>query len=216
MTFIETENLNLRVPSKENLSQWSEWINSPILRKTIPTTLLPKTTDMQWSWIENELKSNNRILLEICSKINNGFLGVISLSHIDYKKRSAQISTISPNQKSSKDRFCVYEARRALVDYSFCELSISKIWGTMLYPENESFMINNMCIGFEIEGITHNYHWHNNKPKIAVNYFLTETMFKKKNIMKYRLSDLLDKNFRNQNQKKLSNIVSSLLIDENK
>ena len=216
MTFIETENLNLRVPSKENLSQWSKWINSPFLRKTIPTILLPKTVDMQWSWIENELKSNNRILLEICSKINNSFLGVVSLSNIDYKKRSAQIATISPIQKSLKDRFCVYEARRALVNYSFIELSISKVYGDMIYPENESFLVNNMCIGFEIEGITHNFIWHNNEPKIAVNYFLTDTIFKKKKIMKYGLSDLLDKKFRNQNKKKLSNIVSSLLIDEHK
>ena len=99
MIFIETENLNLQVPSKDNLSQWCEWINSSDVRKTVSSTLIPKTFDMQWNWIENELNSKSRILLEICDKIDNVFLGVVSLSTIDYEKRSAQISTISPLKK---------------------------------------------------------------------------------------------------------------------
>ena len=79
MNFIQTENFNLQVPSKDNLIKWTELINSPEVRKTILSTLIPKTPDMQWSWLQNELNSKKRILLEICNKENNFFLGVISL-----------------------------------------------------------------------------------------------------------------------------------------
>ena len=47
MIFIETENLNLNVPSKDNLVQWSEWVNSANVRKTVLSTLIPKTKEMQ-------------------------------------------------------------------------------------------------------------------------------------------------------------------------
>ena len=104
MIFIETENLNLNVPSKDNLVQWSEWVNSEHVRKTVLSTLIPKTKEMQWKWIENELISKKRILLEICDKTNNDFLGVVSLSTINYEKRSAQISTIAPTKKNEKNK----------------------------------------------------------------------------------------------------------------
>ena len=136
MIFIETENLNLRVPSKENLNQWSEWINSPKIRNTVSSALIPKTQEMQWDWIQSELNSKTRILLEICDKKNNLFLGVVSLSTIDYVNRSAQISTISPIKKNEKNKYCVYEARRAILQYAFEKLSINKVYGGTLYPEN--------------------------------------------------------------------------------
>jgi RimJ/RimL family protein N-acetyltransferase len=212
MIFIETENLNLRVPSKENLDQWSEWINSPKIRGTISSTLIPKTKEMQWNWIENELNSKKRILLEICDKKNNLFLGVVSLSTINYENRSAQISTISPVKKNKENIHSVYEARRAILKYAFHELSINKVYAGTLYPDNKSYMIKNMCLGFEVEGIKHDSQWHNNQPKMSINYFITQSIFKKKKIMDTKIKDLLSKKNMNLNEKKLSKIVSFLQI----
>ena len=64
MIFIETENLYLKVPSRDNLAQWTQWINSPFVRETVHSTLLPKTIEMQWEWVKNELSSEKRIILE--------------------------------------------------------------------------------------------------------------------------------------------------------
>ena len=55
------------------------------------------------------------------------------------------------SKKNVKNKYCVYEARRAIVEYAFNHLSINKIYGAMIFPDNESFMVNNMCIGFEIK-----------------------------------------------------------------
>ncbi len=212
MIFIETENLNLRVPSKDNLNQWSEWINSPKIRGTVSSTLIPKTLEMQWDWIQSELNSKTRILLEIFNKKDNLFLGVVSLSTIDYVNRSAQISTISPIKKTANNRYCVYEARRAILKYAFEELSINKVYGRTLYPENKSYMIKNMCLGFEIEGIIHDSQWINNEPKMSLSYFMTRSIFQKKKIIDAKVSNLLSKKNRNFNEKKLSKIISFLQI----
>tara|TARA_B100001027_G_C16250455_1_gene324134 strand:+ start:308 stop:955 length:648 start_codon:yes stop_codon:yes gene_type:complete len=213
MIFIETDSLKLCVPSKKNLEVWTSWINSSFLRKTVPSTHFPKTIDMQWNWIQSELNSKKRMILEICDKSNDNFLGIVSLSQIDYQlKRSAQIATISPDIKTPKNRFCVYEARKALLEYSFNELSLNKIWGTMIYPENKSFMINNMCIGFEIEGINHDHSWQNNKPKLGINYFITRNIFEKKKLLEKKIDELLKKKDRINNEKKLNKIISSLHI----
>ena len=212
IVFIETENLNLCVPSKDNLSQWSEWINSSNVRETVPSTLFPKTPEMQWSWIQNELNSKSRILLEICDKTDNTFLGVVSLSAIDYEKRSAQISTISPLKKNQKNRHCIYESRRAILKYAFHELSINKVYAGTLYPENKSYMIKNMCLGFEIEGIDHDCEWRNNEPRMGLKYFITKSIFKKKKILDSTIDNLLSKKNLILNNKKLSKIISYLHV----
>ena len=94
MIFLETEKLNLCAPSKDNVQQWTNWVNSSFARNTIFNLKTPKTVDMQWNWIQSELNSNKRILLEMCDKQNNEFLGVISLSCIDYEKISTDCNSL--------------------------------------------------------------------------------------------------------------------------
>ena len=50
----------------------------------------------------------------------------------------------------------------------------------MAYPENKSFLINNMCMGFEVEGLNHARRWVNNKPLMNINYFITRSIFARK------------------------------------
>ena len=212
MNFIETENLHLRVPSKENLDKWTEWINSPKLRKTVSSTLIPSTSDMQWNWIQTELSSKTRLLLEFLDKSDNKFLGVVSLSTIDYVTRTAQISTISPDKKNKKNKYCVYEARRAILKYAFNELSINKVYAGTLFPDNKSYMIKNMCLGFEIEGIIHDSQWHNSKPKMTLSYFMTRSIFEKKKINDAKFEILFSEKNKKNNEKKLKKIISFLQV----
>lgn len=212
MTFLETKNLYLRVPSKENLDKWTQWINGPKLRKTISSTLTPSTTDMQWNWIQTELSSKTRLLLEFLDKADNKFLGVVSLSTIDRVTRTAQISTISPDKKNEKNKYCVYEARRAILKYAFNELSINKVYAGTLFPDNKSYMIKNMCLGFEVEGIRHDSQWHNNKPKMSLNYFITRSIFEKKKINDTKFEILFSEKNKKSNEKKLLKIISFLQV----
>ena len=71
------------------------------------------------------LNSNRKILLEICDKLTNEFLGVVSLPTINYQRRSAQIATLSPITKKVKNRYCVYEARRANIFIDLTNLIVS-------------------------------------------------------------------------------------------
>ena len=212
MIFIETENLYLKVPSRDNLAQWTQWINSPFVRETVHSTLLPKTIEMQWEWVKNELSSEKRIILEICDKVDNSFIGITSLSNINHKARSAQIAAISPFKKNKKSQYIIYEARIAILNYAFKQLSLNKVYADTVYPNNKSYMIKNMCIGFEIEGINHDSIWYDNQPKLLINYFLTKLIFDKKKIINYKLDNLLSKKNRNLNEKKLSKIISYLQV----
>ena len=135
------------------------------------------------------------------------------MSSINYKIKSAQIASISPEIKNKKNRYCVYEARRAMLKYAFQELSLNKVYGEMLYPKNKSFMVNNMCMGFEIEGINHDCSWYDNIPEMSVNYFITKSIFEKKKILDSSLDSLLSKTNRNLNEKKLIDIISYLKVD---
>jgi len=210
MIFLETETLNLTVPSKSNINQWTTWINSSFVRETVPSTLFPTTTEMQWDWIETQLRSKKRILLQICDKTENKMLGIVSLSDINFQNKSAQIATISPIKKNKQMKFSVYEARKALVEYAYKELCLNKIYGSMIYPKNASFMVNNMCIGFEVEGVSHDAIWQDNQSFMQVNYFLTRSLYDKKVLWSKNVKELLIKEYRIHNRKKLDNIISIL------
>ena len=210
--FIQTENLDLCVPSRENLNTWTNWINSAFVRKTVLSTKIPTTTDMQWEFIQSSLSSRQRILLEIHDREQHEFIGVISVSQIDYETRSAQIATISPVQKNPQNLYSVYEARVALLKYAFKDLNLNKVWGSMLYPENEGFLVNNMCLGFEVEGITHDRCWYDGNPQMAVNYFMTKKMFTENSYIFSNVRNVLSKKNRNVKVSKLRDIIKLLKI----
>lgn len=212
MVFLETENLDLCVPSRENLTTWTKWINSAFVRKTVLSTKTPTTIDMQWEFIQASLGSRKRVLLEIHDREKREFMGVISLSTIDYETRSAQIATISPMHKNPKNLYSVYEARVALMNYAFKELNLNKVWGSMIYPENEGFLVNNMCLGFEIEGVTHDRYWHDDKPKMAVNYFMTKKMFNINSSLFDNIRKQLNKKNRNIKAEKLRGTIKLLTV----
>ena len=73
-------------------------------------------------------------------------------------------------------------------------------------------MLKNMCLGFEIEGIEHDVQWFNNQPKIALKYFMTKKIFKRKKIIDTSIESLLSKRNINFNNKKLSKIISFLRV----
>ena len=158
------------------------------------------------------LEIKSLILLEICDKTDNTFLGIVSLSTIDFEKRSAQISTISLAKKNQKNRYCVYEARRGILKYAFQELSLNKVYAETFYPENRSYTIKNMCMGFEIEGIVHDCQWYNNEPRMSIKYFITKSIFKRKKIIDTAINNLLSKKNLTNNEKKLSKIISFLHV----
>ena len=69
-------------------------------------------------------------------------------------------------------------------------LSLNKIYGGTLYPENKSYMIKNMCIGLK-QSINHDSQWYNNK-LLWVLIIMTKSIFIKKN-NRYRIDKLLSK-----------------------
>ena len=92
------------------------------------------------------------------------------------------------------------------------ELSLNKVYGAMAYPENKSFLINNMCMGFEVEGLNHARRWVNNMPLMNINYFITKSIFEEKKIINTKIDYLLSKKNRSFNEEKLFKIISYLQI----
>ena len=66
--------------------------------------------------------------------------------------------------------------------------------------------------GFEVEGLKHDHRWFNNIPLLDINYFITKSIFEKKNIIDTQIDDLLSKKNKILNENKLSKIISYLQI----
>jgi RimJ/RimL family protein N-acetyltransferase len=210
MIFIETRNAELRVPSRDNLKIWTTWVNSEFVRRTVPSTRIPHTIDLQWEFIQESLASKKRILLEIWSKSTTSFLGVVSLSEINNQNRSAQIATISPTNKRNRNMFLIYEARQEIVKYAFQDLNLNKVWGEMLYPENKGFLANNMCLGFKIEGVNIDSFWFNNEAKMSIRYYITRKQFNSMENQNENIENLLCKENRIKNRNKIEYFIKNL------
>ena len=128
----------------------------------------------------NELNSKTRILLEICDKVENTF-GVVSLSTIDHQIELHKLEQFH-QLKKDKYKFGLEAEGRYYNMHLKNYLSIK--FRRYVLSRKQLYMIKNMCMGFEVEGLEHDCCWHNNQPKMSINYFITRSIFTKKIISK--------------------------------
>ena len=98
-TFIQGETINLKIPDTEFVknSNWHKILNSKKNTKFLDHGLFPNTLKDQVNFFESS-KRHNRIILIIFDKTDN-FIGVISLSSINFEKSSADIALILNQDK---------------------------------------------------------------------------------------------------------------------
>ena len=97
--FIAGEGVDLKIPDKNFVrkSNWYKLLNSKKNTKYLDHGIFPNTLKNQIDFFENS-KKEGRIVLIIFDKKNN-FVGVISLSSINYEKSSAEIALILNQDK---------------------------------------------------------------------------------------------------------------------
>ena len=94
--FIEGEVVDLCVPSDEAwvLEQWYHWFNDPETTQYLEQGVYPNTIKSQKKYYESIVDSKDRIVLLIKPKKNDYFVGVVSLSFIDFYRRQCFFSMV--------------------------------------------------------------------------------------------------------------------------
>jgi hypothetical protein len=150
--FISGELIDLCIPTKEfaEKSDWYSWFNDPKITRYIQQGMFPNDQQLQADFFEKSRK--DRLLLIVSNK--KEYLGVVSLSAIDFIKRSAEIALIV---NSAKDVFnsplISLEAIARISEHAFQMMVINRISGGQHINYSAGWQQRMELLGYRAEGI---------------------------------------------------------------
>ena len=154
--FIEGETIDLCVPVKKEwvIDQWYKWFNDEKVTKYLDQQgVMPNTADKQVQFLDSAMEKRDRLILLIKPKVKNYFIGVCSLSKIDYIQRKCDFAMVIGKQDKSPDSiFYAMEAKCRMTEHAFEKLGVERIKSgqhiDLIRWQRWQFLF-----GYQIEGI---------------------------------------------------------------
>ena len=147
--FIKGELIDLCIPTLEFVkqSQWYNWFNNPKTNRFLEQGAFPNTIEDEIDFFERERR--NRLILIITDK-NQDELGVISLSFINFNKKTADIALVLSEKQ--RERLAALEAMARVTEHAFTTMGLLKISAGQ---HKDLFKWQNLLelIGYKVEGI---------------------------------------------------------------
>ena len=151
--FIEGENLDLCIPTEKFASQsdWFSWFNDKKITKYLEQGLYPNTREEQKKFLN---KSENKLILMISIKNKFDYIGTISLSNINYKKKNCEIALVL-NINKKYNPLIPLESIALMTEHAFEKLSINLISaGQHINLHKWQNMME--LVGYKLEGLHKN------------------------------------------------------------
>jgi RimJ/RimL family protein N-acetyltransferase len=165
--FYSGDTIDLCVPSAKAVLEdgWADWLNDQQVCEFLDHGIFPNHVEDQLAFVE-ALRKRERFALLICTKEPCKAIGVISLSAIDFRKRSAQISlVISKPGKGLAAGLAALEAMALVTRHGFEVMGLNRIWAGQAYPGLASWNRMLEVLGYRTEGVLrdafargHRYH----------------------------------------------------------
>ena len=156
--FIKGEVIDLCIPSKAPwvIEQWYKWFNNPKVTMYLEQGIFPNTKEMQEQFYDRVMNNEERIVLLIRPKIKEYFVGVASLSFINFRKRSCHFAMVIGQQDNSPDSiFYAMEAKCRMTEHAFENVGIERIQSEQVY-DLIKWQRWQILFGYQIEGILRN------------------------------------------------------------
>lgn len=153
--FLSGEICDLCIPTEEYAlkSDWYNMFNSRCLTKYLDHGLFPNTPKAQVEFLENA-SSSDRLVLIVSDKTD--YIGVISLSNICFKKRSAGLAIVIDNRKNMiGSPFVAIESICLLTKHAFVTLGLERIESGH-HQDLAQWQHRKELIGYRFEGISRN------------------------------------------------------------
>jgi RimJ/RimL family protein N-acetyltransferase len=167
---IEGELIDLCVPSAERwvLEQWYQWFNDPTVTQYIEYGAYPNTYEKQEKFYRSLVESNDRIALLIRPKNKDYFVGVASLSGINYQQRQCDFAMVIGKQDKAGDSFLyAVEAKCRMTEHAFEKVGVERINSTQVM-DLLKWQRWQVLLGYQIEGIL--------RKKARIGYTVSDVM----------------------------------------
>lgn len=156
--FIEGEVVDLCVPNDETwvLEQWYRWFNNPETTKYLEHGVFPNSLKNQKKYYESLLQSKDRIVLLIKPKKSDYFVGVASLSFINFSQRQCSFSMVIGKKDDSPDSiFYAMETKCRMTEHAFENVGVERISSGQVV-DLIKWQRWQILFGYQIEGIMRN------------------------------------------------------------
>lgn len=158
--FYSGETIDLIVPTKvlAETSNWYSWFNSQSNTKYTDHGVFPNTPENQVSFF-NSLSDGTRFALLLRLKNHSEPSGIVSLSNIDFRKRSASLAIVTDTEaKPSIPPFASMEAIAAVTDHGFNVMGLRRIESGQVYPALSKWNQMLEIFGYRTEGFRRKAH----------------------------------------------------------
>ncbi len=112
------------------------------------------SSEREKEWVHNAIFDNSKLVLAICLKKNDKYIGNIMLEDIDYINRSAHVPVFI-GDKSEWNKGYATEARMLMLEYAFHQRGMQRIVAYVLEGNVASLKMHEKC-GYKIEGVLRN------------------------------------------------------------
>lgn len=152
--FIRGENINLCVPTEEFAlkSDWYSWFNDPDINLNLDQGLFPNTPQSQFEFLKTE--KDKRLVLIVQYK--QKYVGVVSLSAINYQKRSAQFAIVINYKADMRaSPYIALEAAALTTEHGIAKMGMERIWAGQ-HVRLAAWGQRLELLGYRVEGIASN------------------------------------------------------------
>jgi RimJ/RimL family protein N-acetyltransferase len=153
--FYAGESIDLCVPSEKAVLEdgWADWLNDQETCRYLDHGIFPNHAENQIAFVEG-LRKRERFALLMCTKDTGRAIGVISLSAIDFRKSSAQISlVVGKPLKGLAAGMAPLEAMALVTRHGFEVMGLNRIWAGQVFPGLAAWNRMLEAIGYRTEGI---------------------------------------------------------------
>lgn len=119
------------------------------------------SSEKEKEWVHNAIFDNSKIVLAICIKGSNKYIGNIMLQDIDYVNRCGHVPVLI-GDKTEWNKGYATEARMLMLDYAFHHKGLERIVAYVLESNVASLKMHEKC-GYKVEGVLRHSVYKNGK-----------------------------------------------------
>ncbi len=152
--FIKGEIVDLCVPTIDfaKNSAWYSWFNDEKITQHLEQGLFPNTPEKQVEFLSNV--TDNRLVLIVTNKTIP--LGVVSLSNINYFKKTAELAVVINNKLDKRNSpYIALEASALITNHGFLKFGLNRIEAGQAIALS-AWQQRLELIGYRLEGIKKN------------------------------------------------------------
>lgn len=140
----------LRALEPEDYNISIKWRNEEDIQKMIGGPKFFVSSETEKKWILDHINNSHKIVLAICLRSNDKYIGNIILKDINWRYRSAQ-EAILIGDKEEWGKGYATEAIFECLNYAFNEMGMERVWSLVLDSNDASLKLHQKC-GYTREG----------------------------------------------------------------